>query len=214
MYKKILIPFVFLFSLLLIISSCNEKDEPETPITITPGESVEINGVVWATRNVDMPGTFAEKPESSGMFYQWGRNIAWSTDADAVVSDWDSNFYTGDTWTRANDPCPQGWRVPTRDEIQTLRDADNVTVSELTTVNGVHGRTFTDRATNNTIFLPVVGFRNHTDGALWSGSGDYWSSTLSPFSDTTALCLGFNSSVVLVSVNNRASGLSIRCVAE
>ena len=29
---------------------------------------VEINGLMWATRNVDKPGTFAENPEDFGMF--------------------------------------------------------------------------------------------------------------------------------------------------
>jgi len=32
---------------------------------------VIINGIKWATRNVDMPGTFAANPEDAGMFYQW-----------------------------------------------------------------------------------------------------------------------------------------------
>jgi hypothetical protein len=35
---------------------------------------VVINGVKWATRNVDAPGTFAESPQAAGMFYQWNRN--------------------------------------------------------------------------------------------------------------------------------------------
>ena len=39
---------------------------------------VIINGVKWATCNVDAPGTFAAAPESAGMFYQWNRKIGWS----------------------------------------------------------------------------------------------------------------------------------------
>jgi len=41
-------------------------------------EGVVINGVKWATRNVDRPNTFAETPESAGMFYQWNDKIGWS----------------------------------------------------------------------------------------------------------------------------------------
>ena len=41
---------------------------------------VEINGVTWATRNVDAPGTFAAKPEDMGMFYQWNSKVSWTTD--------------------------------------------------------------------------------------------------------------------------------------
>lgn len=33
-------------------------------------EGVEINGLIWATRNVDAPGTFAKNPEDYGMYYQ------------------------------------------------------------------------------------------------------------------------------------------------
>ena len=34
----------------------------------TQDEGIVINGVRWATRNVDAFGTFAERPESPGMF--------------------------------------------------------------------------------------------------------------------------------------------------
>ncbi|MDR1698223.1 MAG: hypothetical protein LBR75_00145, partial [Prevotellaceae bacterium] len=45
----------------------------------TEDKGAIINGVKWATRNVDMPGTFAETPESAGKLYQWNRNVAWNT---------------------------------------------------------------------------------------------------------------------------------------
>ena len=38
--------------------------------SITTDEGVVINGVKWATRNVDEFRTFAENPESVGKFYQ------------------------------------------------------------------------------------------------------------------------------------------------
>jgi len=182
---------------------------------------IAINGVDWATRNVDAPGTFVENPESLGMFYQWGRNIGWSSTDPMINSnggtEWDSSFYTGDTWTRANDPCPQGWRVPTREEIQTLGDANNVT-SEWASVNGINGRTFTDTNTNNTIFFPAVGWRNNfTDGALTltDANGVYWSST---FNDTSvAWLLTFSRDRGVIAGNYasfRVRGFSVRCVSE
>jgi len=36
---------------------------------------VVINGVKWATRNVDKPGTFVANPEDFGMLYQWNRRV-------------------------------------------------------------------------------------------------------------------------------------------
>ncbi len=39
---------------------------------------VEINGITWATSNVDASGTFAQKPEDAGKLYQWNRSVAYS----------------------------------------------------------------------------------------------------------------------------------------
>ena len=91
---------------------------------------------------------------------------------------WDGSVQSGDTWTRTNDPCPFGWRLPIRVEIQTLGDTDKVTF-EWTTVNGINGGTFTNIDTSNSVFFPVVGWRDG-GGRLNNAStlGLYWSSTL------------------------------------
>ena len=85
---------------------------------------IVINGVKWATRNVDTPGTFATKPEAPGMYYQWNRKKAWSVTDD--VTDWNTTVPEGTEWTKANDTSPAGWRVPTSDEIQSLFDTNKV----------------------------------------------------------------------------------------
>jgi len=204
----------------VVLNSCN-GDEPKIDDPKTTDAGVVINGVRWATRNVDMPNTFAESFASSGMFYQWGRNIGWSS-ADPIINsngdtEWDNSYYTGETWIRANDPCPQGWRVPTREEIQTLGDTDNVS-SEWVTLKGVDGRTFTDRnTTGNIIFLPAVGLRSLTIGALnhMGTGGYYWNSTFGGTSSDFGLY--FDSGSVLAgsgSLNVRAGGFSVRCVSE
>jgi len=178
-----------------------------------PQGGVVINGVEWATRNVNMPGTFAETPEDVGMFYQWGRNIGWSFNNPMINSnggtEWDSSHYTGDTWTRANNPCPPGWRVPTHEEFVTLVNSG----SQWTTVNGVNGRQF--GTTPNTIFLPASGWRNSSGirGGL-NINGLYWSSTLFT-SGASMRTLPFSSTGVGLDGNSaRAFGLSVRCVAE
>jgi len=181
----------------------------------TQDVGVVINGVRWATRNVGAPGTFAPRPESAGMFYQWNRNVGWSSTNPMINSNsgtvWNSYNSTGNTWERANDPCPQGWRVPTRKEIQTLGN-----VNQWTTLNGVNGRTFTDRNTGNTVFFPAVGWRDNTNGALntVSAGAHYWSNTLSDtavgfplFFFSTDVDAGFNAGY-------RTTGFSVRCVAE
>jgi uncharacterized protein (TIGR02145 family) len=184
-------------------------------VTVRPPEvpagGVWINGVIWATRNVDEVGTFAATPESYGKFYQWNRKKAWATTGD--VSGWDTSDAPGTTWEKANDPSPAGWRVPTLAEINTLFDAQKVT-SEWTTQNGVSGRKFTHKTTGATIFLPAAGYRSLSSSTLLSAGtyGRYWSST--PCS-TYSYLLNFSSSYVYPGYNlNRALGFSVRCVAE
>jgi uncharacterized protein (TIGR02145 family) len=151
---------------------------------------VVINGVKWATRNVNTPGTFATNPEDAGMFYQWNSKVGWpSTGAIGSITATDgSTTWNGiwrggysspaatDTWVTANDPSPAGWRVPTSAEIQTLVDATKVTAI-WTTQNSVYGEKFTDKATGNSIFLPASSYRDDSDGSLGpNSSGGCWSS--------------------------------------
>ena len=184
------------------------------PLTYDEGV---INGVKWATRNVDAPGAFAAKPEDVGMLYQWNRKKAWP--ATGEVTGWDSSTPTGDTWEKANDPSPSGWRVPTLDEIKTLLDTDKVS-REQTTTNGVMGTKFTDRTTGNSIFLPASGARYNDDG--YDGGGDgahyfygelslYWSSTANNSDCAYALSLPTSRSW---GSHLRTCGFSIRSVAE
>jgi len=146
--------------------------QPQGNSVIDPG--VVINGVKWATRNIDAPGTFAATPESPGKFYQWNRKKAWATTGN-ITTDWDSSSATGTIWEKANDPSPAGWRVPTLNEIEKLLDKTKVK-SERTTQNGINGVTFTDKNTGHSIFLPAVGHRTKSDEVYVNISG-YWSST-------------------------------------
>jgi uncharacterized protein (TIGR02145 family) len=181
-------------------------------VTVVPEEGVVINGVRWATRNVDVPDAFASSPESAGKFYQWNRKIAWPTTGS--VSNWDSSYPAGDTWAKENDPSPSGWRVPTKAEIDKLLDESKVS-REWTEVNGMNGSKFTDKQTGKSIFLPAAGYRYYGDGSLYNVGyyGYYWSST----GDDSSYAYGlyFNSDGAgLYSYYGRRDGLSLRPVAE
>ena len=141
-------------------------------------KGILINGVTWATRNVDKPGTFVEDPEDAGMYYPWNRKVAWPATGDTTDREDDSGP-AGTTWKKANDPSPAGWRVPTMDELQTLLDAEKVR-NEWATGYGVTGRRFTDKTTGNSIFLPATGRCDYSNSLLSDAglSGFYWSSTL------------------------------------
>ena len=202
MTKKLLITLF----IIALFASCgtrgdNNAQQPICPTTHDYG--VLINGVRWATRNVDMPGTFAETPESFGMLFQWNRKKGWNA-VDEEVEGWNRRLARGRRWTRVNDPCPKGWRVPTFEEILSLENAD----SEWTTKNGVYGRIF-----GSTLFLPAAGWRNSI-GSLTrvGGVGFYWSSTQGR-NTINAWYLSFNRNSVYVPGKLRDNGLSVRCVS-
>ncbi|MCL2596450.1 MAG: Ig-like domain-containing protein [Paludibacter sp.] len=173
---------------------------------VTVNKGALINGVWWATRNVDAFHTFAPTQESAGKFYQWNRPTAWPVTG--TVWDWDGTIPTGNTWTATNDPCPDGWRVPTRAELTSLNNSGSSWVTQ----NGVRGRRF--GTGHNQIFLPAVGYRDGTlYGTLYySGTnGLYWSST--EYNNTDAFFLLFDSTDYLY-IYSKVQGLSVRCVAE
>jgi uncharacterized protein (TIGR02145 family) len=91
----------------------------QTDNTIDKG--IEINGLIWATRNVGAPGTFVENPEDYGMLYQWNRAVGWSSTEPLVnhlgntgSASWNPTSPDwAPTWEESNNVCPTGWRVPT-----------------------------------------------------------------------------------------------------
>jgi uncharacterized protein (TIGR02145 family) len=183
---------------------------------ISDENGVVINGVRWATRNVDKPGTFVARQENAGMFYQWNRKIGWSSTDPMVNSEggteWDTSPMEGEKWEKENDPCPMGWRVPTSEELLDFRNTTHVT-STWTTENGVNGRWFTDIVSNASIFMPATGSRANNDGGLGAvgKTGCYWSST--PINGGGgAFSLGFGESYTETLTLSGNIGRCVRCV--
>jgi len=152
-------------------------------------EGIEINGVVWATRNVDMPGTFAVTPEGAGMFYQWGKNVGWSTTDPMVNSNgdtvWDYTIVPGSVWE--NDPCPCGWRPPTVEEQAKLLDAGSIVITR----NGVEGRLFGTEP--NTVFLPYApGWREMNGSFYLADHSDYLTGSGMNYNDGDTYFCAYN----------------------
>lgn len=174
---------------------------------------VVINGVTWATCNVNEPGTFVSKPEGFGRLYQWNRRRAWEAYGTNMLG-WNGAEPSGITWTKANDPSPAGWRIPTLDEIKSLCDKGKVT-SEWAILNGVKGRKFIDKITGNSIFLPAVGSRDQNFGTLHSaGTHGYYWSNMQPNCYDLAYGLSFSGDGYAWGNIFRRSGLSVRSVKE
>jgi uncharacterized protein (TIGR02145 family) len=179
-----------------------------------PPVYVFINDVKWATRNVDAPGKFANKPESAGMFYQWNRKVAWPTTG--TVTGWDNTIPTGTKWEKANDPSPVGWRIPTEEEINKLRDSEKVNYM-YTKENNINGWKFIDKTTGDFLFLPTPGYRKAGDGMLFGvGSNAYYwiNASFKDSENDTAGCLELDSFTMFGRYEYRDSGFNIRSVAE
>jgi uncharacterized protein (TIGR02145 family) len=176
----------------------------------TQDEGVVIGGTRWATRNVESAGAFVANIEDAGMFFQWNRRSSgFNISPTGEIRGWDTSLPTGNSWTRENDPCPAGWRVPTEAELQSLVEAGNFWA----TINGVEGAVF--GTAPNQIFLPAAGWRNSAhNGNLYDAdsAGYYWSSNHYGIANARALL--FFSSNTFIGFGRRAHGYKVRCVRE
>ena len=183
------------------------------PAALVTDAGVTINGVKWATRNVAAPGTFADSQTDAGMFYQWNSKIGWSatdpmtsTNGSTWNNAWNGNGDT--TWKATNNVCPQGWRVPTKAEFDTLVSLS----TKMWTTIPAPGYIFTSGG--NSLFLPAAGFRYGNDGTInYVGTrGYYWSST--EYSSSRSYGLLFVSGSAYLYDVTKTYGFSVRCVAE
>jgi len=202
-----------------------------TPSGLSSTDVYSTTGKTWMDRNLGATqvATSSTDLASYGDLYQWGRNtdghqIRTSTTVAGPVesgseganfikssSDWlnlqdDARWAatTGPTKT-ANDPCPAGYRVPTKTELE----------AELN--NGGDGYWGTGSEQYNAagafasvLKLPLAGYRRDSNGAVVhvGSSGRYWSSTVS---GTKAPGLKF-STTAGISNGSRANGFSVRCI--
>ncbi|WP_407497278.1 FISUMP domain-containing protein [Elizabethkingia anophelis] len=185
-----------------------------------------------ATAGID---PFSPVAGNHGAKIQWGRNITgtngqyyytqasdqsnsgsisgWST-TNAADGAWNSGTEANPVKT-VNDPCPSGYRVPTRTEWQAVIDNNNVERVGTWADDGNYTTALYFRNPSNvrTLMLPAAGYRYYTDGTLSyrGNSGRYWSSSVT---SSNAYNLHFDSSSVYVNNYRRTNGMSVRCIAE
>jgi len=151
----------------------------------------------------------------SGGTYDWHGNGAGKNDYL-----WDGSTYP------ANNPCPDGWRLPTQAEWESIFGGTNGGASTTATANTwtwapslggsyIMGYLIKPSGSSNyTLFLPASGYRGgRTVAAIGSMNGGfYWCSSQS---GSNALNMMFYSSAVSPTYSfNRATGMSLRCVAK
>ena len=199
-------------------------------------EGVEINDVVWATSNVDRSGRFAATPGEIGRYYQFNSSRSCRTrDRDTV---WKGEF--GSHWDiKRNNPCPEGWRLPTTGEFESLvnstphnenidhhDDNSNRDIGVWKTEFFENGYVFgywlgpnalkaTPKNPGQAIFLPYVFLEEN------SGNGGYWTGVWrkdhnlndKPYKFITKTDFGERGTIFsAVYQGNPAECLPIRCV--
>jgi len=172
-----------------------------------------------------------------GGYWQWGRkgpdSSQWhdtntanfahgptgpdSGDANSgSISNWDGNDAPDGSWSdtskTANDPCPAGYRVPTKSQWEgVINNNAQITVG---TWNSDDTNYSSASFLGDDLMLPAVGYRNDLGGSLYyrGSEGDYWSTTQSSYNYTWGL--HFSSRGVNTGDSSRRVGISVRCVAE
>lgn len=180
----------------------------------------------WATCNIG-----ANSPEEYGDYFAWGETEGYLSGK--TLFNWSSYMYCNGSYnslTKYCDKSHQGtvdnktilelgddaanvnwggnWRMPTREELDELRQKCTWT---WTIQNGVNGYKVTSKKNGSFIFLPDASQR--INSGLTVGNSHYWSSSLSKSSSNNyAICLSFDSSDIEFTGNYRSTGNSVRAV--
>jgi uncharacterized protein (TIGR02145 family) len=148
-----------------------------------------------------------------------------------IISNWTTSshanypFYEGNTnWPSDEsgafgNPCPDGWRLPTRDEWRAVVNISSTNNTIIKYVGNVVNNNWVEGNYNNILrigdhlFLPAVGYRLNTDGMLkYRGYGCYyWSSTYAGTGKAYDM-YAYSSSLIGVGDPERSFGFSVRCV--
>ncbi|MFA5905396.1 MAG: FISUMP domain-containing protein [Desulfobacula sp.] len=135
------------------------------------------------------------------------------------INGWDHTHAPNGAWSdaakTANDPCPAGYRVPTKTQWDgVLNNNTQSVVGTWPTTSNNHTNYSTARFFGDGLMLPAAGGRGSNAGHLGGrGSiGYYWPS--SEYSFASAWYLEVHDIGARTKVGNRQSGFSVRCIAE
>ena len=175
---------------------------------ISTSKKVDLGlSVYWAGWNVG-----ASSPEGSGNYYAWGETTTksnYTRDSYQYHINIGSNI-SGTQYDVARAQWGGNWRLPTKAEMQELKDRCTWT---WTTYKGVSGYKVTG-PNGNSIFLPAAGYRLGAEISDRGGNGSYWSGTLNESSSGCAYDLYFGSSGHFVGNYYRQFGFTVRPVSN
>ncbi|MCT4318471.1 FISUMP domain-containing protein [Elizabethkingia anophelis] len=199
-------------------------------------QAVRLSGMIWMRHNLganliadpDVP-----TQQINGDYYQFGKKTAAAnvTTPANSISKWDISSAPNDAWNSgsflvaiktANDPCPDGWRLPTNREINALDKGTNKSTAgtvQNSATNYSAAKVLTsvfDPSIKMTI--PFSGYRSASDGTLLSRGerGGFWSATPNFSNATQAVQWALYD---MHPINNnypwatRSEAISVRCIA-
>jgi uncharacterized protein (TIGR02145 family) len=186
---------------------------PSTAVTLTarfeaelvpnPVGEVLVGDVIWAKSNLSDNNTFAANEYDYGAYFLYGSSTAYSYSGGTTPPSTNS----ATSWTTANDPCPDGWRVPAETEISNM--LSTATAKTRTTSGSILGVRYTFSG-GDTMFLPAAGRRDYVAAYNRDAIGHYWSST---YNSTGGRYLDFRSANTGTMGNaNTYNAFSVRCV--
>ncbi|AJW65106.1 Fibrobacter succinogenes major domain (Fib_succ_major) [Elizabethkingia miricola] len=157
-----------------------------------------------------------------GAKYQWGRSVAAATQAQdqsttGAIPGWTSTGVPSDSWSDTgktmNDPCPEGYKVPSSAQWQKV--IDNNKIARVGVWNDSPANYETALKLGDDLLLPNEGYRSTTGMLSGRGSnGFYWSTT----NDTNRIykmSLIFSRYRVDTDYSAvSATGHSVRCIKE
>ena len=205
----------YLLIILSIVSTIGFSQT--TPTVYNP-----ITGRTWMDRNLgaESVATSITDADSFGDLYQWGRgndghqlrNSSTTDIQSSINSPGHSNFILGSSdwllnpndnlWQGElgeNNPCPQGFRLPTEEEFE----AERLTW----TTNDANG------AFESPLKLPVGGARSRMSGAI-GNIGTFVGYRTSTISGYEVRLMGIALSNAFMGTRDRADGNCIRCIKE
>jgi uncharacterized protein (TIGR02145 family) len=184
---------------------------------------------VFACYNLGATDTTADPnipvQDISGNYYQWGKStpVATATTPSGSIPGWSGtpagNGAWGETKT-ANDPCPDGFKVPTNTQLAGVWSLNTHTRTGTWLENFYNWNTAIHFGTETvkTLTLPAQGYRNNSAGNLGARAltGVYWASTTNGSGGNPYhlyFYVGDGGAGVLVATT-RLLGFSVRCVSE
>lgn len=162
----------------------------------------------------------------NGDYYKWGTNTKAAdgpteNNSNETMPGWSYSSAVDNSWLdtdpMGNNPCPSGFRVPTREQWNAIAN------SQLNPGTSI-GTNWTDNATNYTsgrlfgtnLYLPAAGWRDFVSGNLLERgfTGNYWASTQIISVNEVAYAIILSQSSASTTSFGRGNGLSVRCIEE